>query len=194
MMRELPAWLSRLTAVLLLFALIAFAVFGVALPVRTAYDETEGALAHTRELLARYERASARKSALAARLAELGKRQAQTGIYVKGATDAVAAADLQERIKAAIASAGGELKSTQILTVRDEGEFQRVTLRVAMTGRVVNLYRLLYTLEGGRPYLFVDNLDVKARRSRRKKDEDANADPQLTIRFDLYGYLKPEIG
>ncbi len=192
-MHELPAWLSRLTAVLLLVGLIAFAVFGVALPVMTAYDETEGSLAHTRELLARYEQASSRKSALAARLAELGDRQAQTGIYIKGATDAVAAADLQERIKSAIASTGGELKSTQILTVRDEGEFQRVTLRVAMTGRIVNLYRLLYALEGGRPYLFVDNLDVKARRSRRKKEEAA-ADPKLTIRFDLFGYLKPEIG
>ena len=41
--------------------------------------------------------------------------------------------------------------------------------------------------------MFIDNLDVKNRRARNpKKAEQEN--PELVIRFDLYGYLRPELG
>ena len=48
--------------------------------------------------------------------------------------------------------------------------------------------RVLYDLEASSPYLFVDNLYLRARPAERRA-ESADSDPILDVRFDVYGYL-----
>ena len=66
-------------------------------------------------------------------------------------------------------------------------------MRVQLTATLGSFARILHALESGKPYVFIDNLDVKNRRARKtaKKQQE---DPELVIRFDLYGYLRPELG
>jgi hypothetical protein len=52
---------------------------------------------------------------------------------------------------------------------------------------------VLHELESSEPYLFVDNLQIKSTTRRRKRAEEQQVDV-LSIRFDIYGYLPPEVG
>ncbi len=60
-----------------------------------------------------------------------------------------------------------------------------------MTVTLEPLQNVLYTLESAKPYLFVDNLDVRRRvQRRRRKQTQPEAESRLTVRFDLYGYIR----
>jgi general secretion pathway protein M len=85
------------------------------------------------------------------------------------------------------------LRSIQTLPAEADGEFLRVAVRVQFTASLESIHHILYTLETNRPFVFLDNLDVRNRRVRRRKELE-NTDPDLTIRFDLAGYLRPEGG
>ncbi|MFQ6017530.1 MAG: type II secretion system protein GspM [Kiloniellaceae bacterium] len=185
-------WLSRTAAILLLVGLIV-AVYALAVaPLIAAYRTADRAIEQAEALLLRYERIARSREALQAQLEELKARQAAIGIYLSGDTDALAAAELQDIVNATIEPGGGKLRSIQILPAKTVGEFRRVSVRVQMTATIAQFARILYVLEAGKTFLFVDNLDISNRRARRRKD--AAADPTLLIRLDLFGYLRPEIG
>ncbi len=189
----LPPWASRTAAVALLVAVLGALYLYAAVPLTAAYRDTDEEIARTEELLARYEQIAARRQAYQAQLDELSSRQTGTGVYLSGATDALAAAELQDRVKAMVEAHGGRLRSVQILPVKADGAFTRVSVRVQLSANTAAFHRLLYGLESEKPFIFVDNLDVRNRRAvRRSALKDL--DPTLMIRFDLLGYLRPEIG
>ena len=65
-------------------------------------------------------------------------------------------------------------------------------MRVQLTANLPSLARILYSLEAAKPFVFIDNLDIKNRRVRRTAKEQ-NDNPELVVRFDLFGYLRPEL-
>lgn len=142
-------------------------------------------------MLERYERLAAAKTAHEEHLEALRRRQSGTGIYLVGGTDALAAAELQKRIRAAVVRHGGELRSIQSLPARSDSGFRSIAVRVQISASLSSFHNLLYELESQKPLLFVENLDVRNRRANRRGALD-NLDPQLTIRVDLLGYLQPE--
>ncbi len=190
---KLPRWVSRLAAVGLL-AGIVIGIYGLVIaPLIVAYDQVETALVETDALVVRYARIAQKRPDLEQRLAALEKRQFASGVYLEGDSDSLAAATLQERVNATVQSGGGKLRSVQILPAKTDGGFQRVSLRVQLTGTMRTLFDIIYALESGKHHLFIENLDVRNRRARRRaRLEDSN--PELTIRFDVTGYLRPEIG
>jgi general secretion pathway protein M len=188
----LPAWIGRVAAVALLVAVLGCAYVYVVVPLLTAYEETDRAIADARELLARFERIAATRTAHENQATELRRRQTAQGYYLAGGTDAMVAAELQDRVKAAIEGNGGTLRSIQPLPGQVEGNFRRVTIRLQMMATTESLARVLYVLEAGSPILFLDNVDVQARRSRRTAE--AEQEVMLTVGLDLYGYLPPGQG
>ena len=190
---KLPRWVSRLAAVGLLAGIIIGFYGLVIAPLIVAYDQVETALVETDALVVRYARIAQKGPDLEQRLAALEKRQFASGVYLEGDSDSLAAATLQERVNATVQSGGGKLRSVQILPTKTDGGFQRVSLRVQLTGTMRNLFDIIYALEAGRHHLFIENLDVRNRRARRRARLE-DSDPELTIRFDVTGYLRPEIG
>lgn len=190
----LPPWLSRATALALLFGLILLAYAVVVAPLVAGYRQSEGAVAEARELLAGYRSVAARRDQLEAQLAALADRQDDSGLYLAGATDALAAAALQDDVKGAIEAGGGNLRSIQILPAEDEEGFRRVGVRVQLTATVNDLLRILHGIEAGRPFLFVDALEINNRRARRRnRDEAETMDPVLLVRLDVAGYQQPRL-
>ena len=59
-----------------------------------------------------------------------------------------------------------------------------------MTASIAAIARILYAFEAGGTYLFVDNLEISNRRRRKRNDDQTN--PQLLVRLDLTGYVRPE--
>ncbi len=186
----MPTWISRLAAVGLLIAVVAaIAVFGV-LPILQAYEDTEIALERAKEQVTGFERVARGRSAYEARLAELTARESASQVYLQGATDALAAARLQDQVSGLIERHGGTVRSIQSLPGEDDDEFRRVAVRVQFTGTTVSLFQALHSLETARPLVFVDNLDIRNRRSRRRSNQQAD-NPALNVSLDLSGFVRP---
>ncbi len=186
----MPTWISRLAAIGLLVAVVtAVAVFAV-LPTLQAYDDTVIALARAKEQVIGFERVAQGRSAYEARLAELTARESTSQVYLRGATDALAAARLQDQVSGVIERHGGTVRSIQSLPGQDDEELRRVAVRVQFTGSTESLFQAVYSLETARPFVFVDNLDIRNRRSRRRANQQTD-NPALSVTLDLSGFVRP---
>ena len=185
-----PPHLSRPLALGILgLLLVLFGLF-VVMPLVGSYSAGSRSLAENRALIERYRQQTAREPALQAELAALSAMQLESGFYLAGETEAVAAAALQDYFRALAAQNGAEVKSIQSLPAKAEEGLSRVAVRVALVATSESFYRLLHDLEGGSPYIFVDNLELQMQRKSGglgKVDESG----KLALRIDLYGFRQP---
>ena len=188
-MTHMPTWLSRVVAWSLLLVTLTGLYRLVIAPVMADYTEVEQRSSKVRGQLARFTAIAATKPAYEKQLADLDQRMAGQGLTVAGKTDSIATAKLQDRLRVAVAAAGGSLSTLQSLAVQPEGRFRRIGLRLQARLTMGQLTEVLHQLEGGRPLIFIDNLEIKARAKRQEGGQDAPDDPELTMRFDAYGYL-----
>lgn len=185
------SFLSRILALALLGAVLAGLYLLAVRPMTEQYLHYRQSIDQSQDLLGQYRRLGASLPALQSQLDELDRRRTSAGTHLQGASDALVAADLQNRIKGIVDAHGGQLTSTQILAAKDEAELRRIGIRVQMTATVDALYRIFHDLESGKPFLFLDNIDIRQRRARRRRKEAAD-DSNLAVRFDIYGYLRTE--
>jgi general secretion pathway protein M len=109
-------------------------------------------------------------------LAQLNARAMAVGGPASGATDGlkdpflggdtvtVAGANLQERVVAAIRRAGGAVTSSQVDLSDPKATPQRIALSAASELEQSALQGLLYDLEAGAPYLYLDQISVQSAR------------------------------
>jgi general secretion pathway protein M len=193
MIATLPPAASRALAVALLLGAAGILYLGLAQPLIADYRSTQQAISDMRADIARYRRVGAEAASRKSALAALRQQQATTEGFLPGANDALAAAQMQNRVKALAESVHGELKSTQVLPVQDDGRYRRVTIRAQMVLNLASAQKVLYGLETASPLLFVDNLNMRSRLNdrRRERTPSANAeDPLLDLRFDVYGFMR----
>ena len=70
---------------------------------------------------------------------------------------------------------------------------ERITVRARFAASVPALQRVVHRIESGRPLLFVDSLDVRAKQVRRnKKQIDPSQPVLLKVSLDLHGYRRGE--
>ncbi|MEM7169164.1 MAG: type II secretion system protein GspM [Pseudomonadota bacterium] len=185
--------LSRLAAIGLLVVVILAILVLFAQPLQKSYAEVDSAIEEAELLKAKFEGIAASRKALEKQLKTLRRRQGESGFYLEGSTDALAGAALQEKVTNIVESADGQLRSVQSLPVGTDNGFEKVGVRVQMITNVETLFRVLYELEAGETFLFVENLDIRNQRARRRNNENAGP-PDLAVRFDLSGFLRPEAG
>jgi general secretion pathway protein M len=82
--------------------------------------------------------------------------------FLDGRTITIAGAALQQRVEAAVAKAGGELTSSQVELDGPDAKngFVGVTANLEVGQPAVQT--ILYDLEAGMPYLFVDKLSIQS--------------------------------
>lgn len=123
--------------------------------------------------------------------------QRTAAYFLPPAPPALAAADLQQRVKSLVEAAGGNLLSVQALPVVEEGGVVRVAVSVTVQGDVSLLQKTLHGLESQVPLLFVDNLEVSARQFRPRLPDGKIAPytrVQVNGQFEVAGYLRKEGG
>ena len=112
-------------------------------------------------------------SAAAERLAILeGHGQSETqpprmsgSPFLDGPTVTIAGADLQKRVAAAVAAVGGNVLSSQVDLQGSQASQGYVLLTASCEIDQPALQPLLYDLESGMPYLFIEQLIVQAPQS-----------------------------
>lgn len=81
--------------------------------------------------------------------------------FLEGPTVTVAGAALLQRVGRAVAKVGGSIQSSQVDLTGATSNDRRVALMVSCELDQPALQALLYDLESGMPFLFVDQLDVQ---------------------------------
>jgi general secretion pathway protein M len=185
----LPPVPSRVLALAILLGFIGLVWLGLAKPLLDDYVETRDGIARDKTMLARYERAGSTLQQRQNELAALRQKQAAQDGFLQGANETLLGADIQNRIKTLAEAAHGELKSTQILPVQEEGKYRRVTVRGQMSLGLAAAQRVFYGLESTMPMLFLDNVNIRARSESRRQSEKTD-DVVLDLRFDVYGYMR----
>jgi general secretion pathway protein M len=90
--------------------------------------------------------------------------------FLEGPTVTVAGASLLQRVAAAVSSAGGTIQSSQVDLTGTEAKDGFVGLLVSCEMEQPALQKVLYDLEAGMPFLFVDQLDVQVPQTTTKSD------------------------
>lgn len=177
---------SRLAALALAGGLCALLLLGGVVPfagVLASLDEDVGIAASA---VGRLQARIADREGFAERLADLEREIAASDMHITAETPAIGAAVMQQLLAEAAARAGVQVASVQVLPDGPEGGFRRIALRGEFWGPLPGVMSLLHELESGRPYIFIDALEFRAR-------SDAAADPGehpvLSVRADLLAYM-----
>ncbi len=190
-MTKLPPIIGRVAALSILLGLVLLASALGVQPIFEKVRVVDDALQYNRDMVERLSRSLASSSSYDAPIDAVQVRVDESELYIRADTEPLAAAAVQEFLKRAVGLHGGELRSVQSLPSLQEDDLTRVGLRVVMTGQFSPMIRILYELETGEPYLFVDNLQIKSTTRRRRRKQQPAIDT-LSIRFDVFGYLPPE--
>ena len=185
--------LSRTLAILLLAVGVASVWLLLITPVIDQRASYKADIDRSQRLVAAFQARREKISALKREIAALRGDRTSKIAYFTARNSTLAAAKLQSRIKALTLAAGAGLTSSQVLTTDDDkSELQRVTVRAHMVGSINAVRSVFHTLESGQPYVFLDNVTISAKPSRRRnrrrtKVQDATG--LLTVRYEAYGFL-----
>ena len=188
-----PGWGQRLAALALLLLVGGALYLAVDQWLIGRYRDYQNQLQQQQERLAQLERIAATREPVQQRIAKIQQDRNITAQYLPQSAPALAAAELQQRIKAVVEAAGGALQSTQALPPVEEGGAMKVTVSAIMNGDTGSVQKVLYDLEGQTPLLFVDNLELSARMMRPRLPNGRYANytrMQLSAQFEISGYLR----
>ena len=156
---------SPLIAVVLYLAVLAGLVTTSAVAIAGIFDH-QSALARASDLL---EQLRGRKPR---NVAALSAEHPGTP-FLEGPTVTVAGAALLQRVAAAVGSVGGTVQSSQVDVLGTQAKDGFVGLVVSCEMEQPALQKLLYDLEVGMPFLFVDQLDVQVPQTTATSDSAA---------------------
>lgn len=191
-MIEMTPAQSKAAALGLLLALMALVVGAIAVPIWLLNRHYDAALDDSVSRIERYSKIAGMRDGLAKKALDV-KALAASHHYLKSASPALAAAELQEQAKVILEAKGGKLNSIQILPHKDEGNYRQITVAMQMSAPLSAVKGMLHALESARPYLFVDNFSVRSMAGfAARMGVDPNVEPELTVQFDLSGYALKE--
>ena len=182
--------LNRLAAVGILALLLAGTYFGVILPLSDDYQQTQASIAQSRNALDRYRYIAAALPVREAEMTALRQRAPARAGFLQGSNEMLVAAQIQNRVKALVESAHGELRSTQILPPQEDEHLRRVAVRCQMELTMAAVQQVFYGIETAYPLLFIDNLDMRTR-AQRRREPPPGQEVTLDVRVDVYGYMAP---
>jgi len=182
-----PRWLA-LGLLGLVILLVIFIVIMPVLSMSWEYHERK------QDLTFRLQRARqivARKDSVIENIASIKKQYQAQNYFSTRNTEALASADLQKLIKTAISQMGGQLTSTQVLPQITDSGFQRVTVKVRMSGDIETLRGVLHEIESSAQVMLVDQIDIRPVRGKRnRKTRKIEASNKLNINFQVAGFMR----
>lgn len=147
---------------------------------------------------ARFVAAIELKPELQQRLAEMRQQANQSDFFLDQKNANLASSELTTRLKETIALHAEKAEECQVLSqqnmrIPEQERFEKVAIKVRMRCELDDLSKVLYHLEGGAPYLFVENLTVFRQVTRRRRGRELIQESMLDVRFDLGGYIQQEV-
>ena len=195
MPNELSTTAQRALALGILALLLTAATAAVVVPLRGVFVASDERIADLEFRLQRYTRQASRQEELRAELESLGRQRSGVEELLKGASSAIAGANLQALLKQVVQQSGGRLESTQVLPELNQGALERVSIRAQFSGTIEVLQRVLYGIEFREPLLFVENMEARAKRMRRlrRNQKPADSGQTLSVSLEVSGFRRVEV-
>lgn len=92
-------------------------------------------------------------------------------VYPASEDRATVAAELQSKVRDILGEAGLSVTNSQVLTVREQGNFDYIGVKLTVAGDLPALDEALAGLAGYLPLVLVESLEVYPSRARRGRDE-----------------------
>ena len=106
-------------------------------------------------------------------------------LFLKGATSALASAELQDQVRQVVEANGGRLISASASPHKDDGAYRTATANFQLNISNANLRRMLYALESREPYLFNDNLVIRSQVPFGYRPPAGTNEPDLFVQMDV---------
>ena len=142
----------------------ALSALGVVAVVAVALGAALSSALSLRDARAEVARLNDQEQALEARerrLAPQPGRDNAVSPFFEARTITLAGAALQQRLEAAVTAAHGRLVSSRV-EVAPRGDARAISLAAELTIPEPDMQALLYDIETGRPYLFVETIEARA--------------------------------
>lgn len=177
---------SKAAAFLILLLVVVLAISAVVVPLWLLNQRYDLAVEEAAARLARYSKIIGMRDGLQKKAVDVKTLEANHH-FLKSASPALAAAELQEQAKNIIDANGGKINSLNILPHKDDGQYRQVSVSLQLSAPLSAVKAMLYALESAHPYLFIDNFSVRAPFNVGARN-DAASEPDLVVQFDLTGY------
>src|SRR5262245_53239782 len=155
-------WMSRCAALGILITAGCALWLILARPVIDSFQELRTSIAQSQEALVRYRRLDATRAQLDTSLQRLTDARQADGQLLTGSSTQLIGAQLQNHLKELVEANKANLTSMQLLPVREEDGFQRISMAVTFSGTIEALQSILFAIEYQSPYLFVEGLELRA--------------------------------
>ncbi len=183
-----------LAVVLLLIVLMLIYLIGVHWWFVAPQMQFSADMQDLRDQQLRFRQTSAEKPEIEKRLAEVKAYEQGNQAFLSEADPNAASAALIQRLKQAMSEHAKDEKrcqnvGTQSYAGGEEELYKRVTVQARLKCDLEPLAAILYDLENGKPYLFVDQVMIYKQQTYTPPGAKVLQSP-LDVRFNLSGYLR----
>jgi hypothetical protein len=182
---------SRILAIALLVAAAALGICLLLAPFLLLHRHYDLAIETTQDHLERSRRVAAQmpelKRALDTVRAKNGRR-----FFLHNTAPNLAAAELQDIVRAAIENNGGRITTIQGAQPRDDGRFRQIGINVQLFATTPNLQKILFGLETQTPYVLIDSLTVRPLNAFRGFKPAAGNEPELSVLLEVSAFTFAE--
>ena len=177
---------GRVLAVLLVLLTVSAVVAAVAVPAYVLYQRYDEARSAAEGRIDRYQRISSTKGEHQRALDVLKARESGR-FFLKNSAPNLGGAELTDLVRPMLETNAARLTSIQPVTVRDEGGFRVYSLNVGFNATPAALQKTLYALETSIPYLFIENVTLRATVPRGYKPPP-NQEPEVSAQIEVQAY------
>lgn len=179
--------LHRIAAVALLFGLVAVFWWSIISPLWSQTEARDARIDSKREQLARY-------LAVAKQGPDIDRALQRISSSINGnemfaaQSEAIAAANLQNRLTSLAASNRVSFRSARLLQSREEDNATLIGVRIHLAGGLREMQKVIHAIESAVPYMFIDAAQVTGSSAR----TTGGADPQLILdaQLDVFGLFQ----
>ncbi|MGH6635097.1 MAG: type II secretion system protein GspM [Gammaproteobacteria bacterium] len=179
----------RVLALGLLFTVLGSMYVGFLQPLMDAYRSSADRLQQAQDQLAKLIHIAQSRKATESRLAEFRRTDTSDRYYLSGRTPSLAAAGLQNHLKAIIEASAGQLITSSDLPSTNEERLTKVATSLRLKDQTEGLREILYAIETQLPLVFIDKLSVRGL-SFYSARTTPNTEPMLDIQLDLSGFAR----
>ena len=177
---------GRALALALVLVLAGAVIAAVVVPAYLLYNRYAEARVAAEGRIERYQRIASTKGEHQ-RALDVIKARESGRFFLKNSAPNLGGAELTDLVRPMLETNLARLTSIQPVTVKDEGGFRVYSLNIGFNATPAALQKTLYALETSIPYLFVENVTLRATVPRGYKPPP-NQEPEVSAQIEVQAY------
>ncbi len=177
---------GRLLAVLLLLVAFGLVAAALAVPSYILFKRYGTERVEVEERIDRYNRLSSQRIEHQKAL-DMLKSLESARFFLKNSAPNLGGAELTDMVRPMLETNTARLTSIQPVTVKDEGGYRAYSLNVGFNATPQALQKTLFALETAIPYLFIENITLRATVPRGYKPPP-NQEPEVSVQLEVQAY------